>query len=70
MNSRKDWFIINQIETNYTGEMEKAMYQSYGFGYEEYNRNLNNRMKVEAERERNYRRSVEIVASHQNQVRP
>ncbi|WP_179298534.1 hypothetical protein [Evansella halocellulosilytica] len=44
------------------------MYQSYGMGYEEYNRNLKNRMKVEAERERDHRQSVAIVSEHQRQI--
>ncbi|UCZ55424.1 hypothetical protein LGQ02_17385 [Bacillus shivajii] len=44
------------------------MYQSYGIGYEEYNRNLDNRMKVETEREKDHQRSIAIVSEHRRQI--
>ncbi|WP_416147111.1 hypothetical protein ACM26V_12875 [Salipaludibacillus sp. HK11] len=37
------------------------MYQSYGIGYVEYNLTLDNRLKVEEEREKDYRKSLAIV---------
>ncbi|WP_280769744.1 hypothetical protein [Salipaludibacillus daqingensis] len=43
------------------------MYQSYGIGYEEYNRKLDNRLKVEEERERNYQQSLSMVGEYQRQ---
>ncbi|MFC5711746.1 hypothetical protein ACFPU1_03025 [Thalassorhabdus alkalitolerans] len=45
--------------------MEKAMYQSHGFGYAEYDRCLDKRMIVEASREENYKKGCEIAAEFQ-----
>ncbi|MDQ0298380.1 hypothetical protein J2S78_000788 [Salibacterium salarium] len=42
--------------------MEKAMHQSHGFGYAEYNRSLEKRLKVEASRERDYKASCQLAA--------
>lgn len=39
------------------------MQQSHGIGYAEYNRNLDNRLMVEKQREEDHRRSLEIMSS-------
>lgn len=44
------------------------MYQSYGIGYEEYNRRLDNRLKVEEEREKDYQKSLSLVDEYQKQM--
>ncbi|MFC3883983.1 hypothetical protein ACFOU2_10980 [Bacillus songklensis] len=41
--------------------MEKAMYQAHGMGYEEYSRKLDQRLKVEQEREKDYLQSRRIL---------
>lgn len=41
------------------------MYQSYGIGYEEYNRKLDNRLKVEQERDKDYQKSLSLVSELQ-----
>ncbi|WP_226682248.1 hypothetical protein [Sutcliffiella horikoshii] len=41
--------------------MEKAMYQAYGFGYEEYSNKLSKLIEVEQKREKDYQKSLEIV---------
>lgn len=41
--------------------MEKAMYQSHGMSYEEYSRELDQRIEVEKRRERDYHRSLRIA---------
>ncbi|MGO4888900.1 hypothetical protein ACJ2A9_14185 [Anaerobacillus sp. MEB173] len=48
--------------------MEKAMQQSHGIGYAEYNRRLENRMKVEKQRELDYQKSLEIVNNHSHKL--
>lgn len=52
---------INRLNLHYTHEMEKAMHQSHGVGYEVYSRKLTVRMKVEEKREKDYRKSLKIV---------
>lgn len=54
----------------YTGEMEKALYQAYGFGYEEYSRKLSKRMEVEKHRDADYKKSLEIVAELDRKFHP
>ncbi|MFV8826573.1 hypothetical protein [Alkalihalobacterium sp. APHAB7] len=49
------------IQTNYTGDMEKAMQQNHGIGYEEYNRSLEKRLEIEKARERDYKRSIKLA---------
>lgn len=39
------------------------MQQSHGIGYAEYNRNLDKRLKVEKQREKDHRKSLEIMSS-------
>ncbi|WP_307331739.1 hypothetical protein [Evansella vedderi] len=46
------------------------MFQSHGIGYEEYNRKLENRMEVEQKREKDHKRSINIVAQHNRLVHP
>ncbi|MCD8509801.1 MAG: hypothetical protein LRY73_07960 [Bacillus sp. (in: Bacteria)] len=45
--------------------MEKAMFQSHGISYAEYNRSIDNIMEVEKQREKDHKRSISIVAEHQ-----
>ncbi|WP_167553023.1 hypothetical protein [Evansella clarkii] len=44
------------------------MYQSYGIGYEEYNRKLENRLEVEKEREKDHRKSMQILSQYSRQI--
>ncbi|OZM55980.1 hypothetical protein CIB95_14130 [Lottiidibacillus patelloidae] len=53
---------------NYTGDMEKAMHQTHGFGYEEYKQKLDVRMQVEREREQDYKKSRQIVSELERNV--
>ena len=46
----------------YTGEMEKAMYQAHGIGYEEYRRELSKRIQVEQSRDKEYEQSLRIIS--------
>ena len=46
---------------NYTTDMEKAMYQSHGVGYEQYCQKLEVRMLVEKKREEEYSKGRLIV---------
>ncbi|MFN7251863.1 MAG: hypothetical protein ACK4M9_13830 [Anaerobacillus sp.] len=43
--------------------MEKAMQQSHGMGYAEYNRKLENRLLVEKRREKEHRKSLQMVST-------
>jgi hypothetical protein len=42
--------------------MEKAMQQSHGTSYAEYNRNLEKRMEIEKEREKDYKASKKLIS--------
>ena len=44
------------------------MQQSHGVSYAEYERDLNHRLEIERERERSYRKSLEIVQEVGNQL--
>lgn len=44
------------------------MYQSYGIGYEEYNRKLENRIEVEKEREKDHHKSMQILSQYSRQI--
>ncbi|MBM7570981.1 hypothetical protein [Aquibacillus albus] len=57
---RKGGFIISDLNLNYTSEMEKAMYQSHGVGYAEYERKLNHRLKVERNREHSHKEGQQV----------
>lgn len=52
---------INTLDLTYTSEMEKAMFQAHGMGYAEYSRKLDQRLKVEQEREQDYLQSRRII---------
>jgi hypothetical protein len=43
--------------------MEKAMHQSHGCGYAEYDRDLEKRLDVEKEREKEYKKGLKIAAA-------
>jgi hypothetical protein len=47
---------------NYTSDMEKAMHNAHGVGYEQYCRKHDVRMKVEEQREQDYLASQRLVA--------
>ena len=60
----KGWFVIfnHKIRIRHTGEMEKAMQQSHNIGYAEYERSLEKRIKVEKDRDKEYRQSTILAA--------
>jgi hypothetical protein len=43
--------------------MEKAMHQSHGCGYAEYDRDLEKRLEIEKDRERAYKKGLQIAAN-------
>ena len=47
---------------NYTSEMEKAMHQSHGMGYQEYSCKLDQRLKVEQKRQEEYELSRRMIS--------
>ena len=47
----KGLVFINQLQLNYTSDMEKAMHGAHGVGYETYSRKHEVRMKVEKRRQ-------------------
>lgn len=51
-----------KLNLRYTSEMEKAMHESHGVGYEEYNMKHDVRMEVEQKREDDYLKSQRIIA--------
>ncbi|MFC4323539.1 hypothetical protein [Litchfieldia salsa] len=55
------WRVINQLKMNYNSEMEKAMFQSHGIGYERYCNDFSARMKVEARREEDYNKEKRLL---------
>ena len=59
---------ISHLELSYTSEMEKAMYKAHGVGYEQYSRQLGERMKVEQKRDQDYLKGKSIVANHGKQL--
>ncbi|MEH7324439.1 hypothetical protein V7200_15435 [Cytobacillus firmus] len=66
--NRKDWFIISQLQLNYTSEMEKAMQAAHGVGYEVYSRKHDIRMEVEKRREEDYLQSQRLVADLERKI--
>jgi hypothetical protein len=48
--------------------METALYRSHGFSYAEYNQDLDVRLKVEKEREKEYQKSLLIAANQDRKV--
>ncbi|WML50733.1 hypothetical protein RCG23_15830 [Neobacillus sp. PS3-34] len=59
---RREGFIINHLQLNYTNEMEKAMQSAHGVGYAVYSQKHDVRMEVEQRREEDYLKSQRIVA--------
>ncbi|WP_169824137.1 hypothetical protein [Anaerobacillus alkalidiazotrophicus] len=50
------------MKTRHTSEMEKAMQKTHGMGYAEYNLKLENLLKVERKREKDYQKSLALVS--------
>jgi hypothetical protein len=49
--------------------MEKAMHQSHGCGFAEYERDLEKRLDVEKDREKEYKKGLEVAAdANRNQM--
>ncbi|WP_189655252.1 hypothetical protein [Bacillus sp. HNG] len=48
--------------------MEKAMHQAHGIGYEDYCRKFKERLRVEKNREQEYKQGRMIVAQHDRKV--
>lgn len=46
----------------YTNEMEKAMYQSHGINYSEYERSLEKRIEVEKNRDAEHSKCMQLAA--------
>ncbi|MFS0863648.1 hypothetical protein [Fredinandcohnia sp. 179-A 10B2 NHS] len=53
---------------NYTTEMEKAMHQAHGIGYETYSRKFKERLRVELKREKEYQKGRMIVAEYDRRL--
>ncbi|MED1470426.1 hypothetical protein ABE288_14835 [Bacillus salipaludis] len=53
---------------NYTSEMEKAMHKAHGVGYQVYSQKHSVRIRVEKQRERNYRESKRLLAEITNKL--
>ncbi|WP_221408603.1 hypothetical protein [Peribacillus simplex] len=53
---------------NVTSEMEKAMQSSHGIGYSEYSRNLDLRIEVEKERDREHEKCNKMVLDLQRKI--
>ena len=64
----KGWFTINTLDLNVTSEMEKAMQSSHGIGYSEYSRNLDLRIEVEKERDREHVKCNKMVQDLQRKI--
>ncbi|MBH0231019.1 hypothetical protein LCL89_10825 [Halobacillus yeomjeoni] len=47
---------------NYTAEMEKAMHQAHNMGYAEYSRNIDNRLKIEVKRQREFEQCKQMLS--------
>ena len=60
--NRKEWFIINSEGLPYTEQMDHAFRGVHGFGYDELRSSQALRMKVEKRRQRDYEKSVQVVA--------
>jgi hypothetical protein len=66
--NRKECLFVEKLNMRYTTEMEKAMQNSHGIGYEEYNLKHDVRMEVEQRREEDYLQSRRIVADIDRKV--
>jgi len=60
--------INSGIDLEYTPRMEKAMQQSHGIGYKEYERKFDNRITVEKRREKEYKQCKHLVASFDRKI--
>ncbi len=54
--------VISQLSLTYTSEMDKAMFQSHGIGYELYKSSFKERMRVEKRREKQYQRESQYIS--------
>lgn len=59
---------MDNLALTYTSEMEKAMQQNHGLGFAEYERKLNQRLKIEREREKSHRDGLKAVTKMNRQV--
>ncbi|KQU20370.1 hypothetical protein ASG65_04795 [Bacillus sp. Leaf13] len=64
----KGWFTINTLDLNVTSEMEKALQLSHGIGYNEYSRNLDLRIEVEKERDKEHEKCNKMVLDLQRKI--
>ena len=60
--NRKEWFIISSEGLPYTEQMDHAFRGVHGFGYDELRNSQNLRMKVEKRRQRDYEKSIQVLA--------
>ncbi|HET7627558.1 MAG TPA: hypothetical protein VFK44_04120 [Bacillales bacterium] len=44
------------------------MYKAHGIGFAEYGRSLENRLKVEKEREKSYQKSMKLIYEHERKI--
>jgi len=51
-----------------TAQMEKALYQAHGVSYSEYENSHDIQIKVEKAREKEYKQSLQIAASHYHRI--
>jgi hypothetical protein len=51
-----------------TAQMETAMFRAHGVSYAEYNQDLDTRLDVEREREKEYIKSVKFVAQQDRKL--
>ncbi|WFT77084.1 hypothetical protein [Halobacillus naozhouensis] len=56
------------MSLNYTAEMEKAMQQAHNISYAEYSSKLDERLKIEEKRQREFERSQKMVAQVDRQL--
>jgi len=60
--------INSGIDLEYTPKMEKAMQQSHGMSYKEYERKFDKRIVVEKRREQEYKRCKHMAASFDQKI--
>ncbi|WP_017729317.1 hypothetical protein [Halalkalibacterium ligniniphilum] len=49
-------------------KMEQSMHKNYGFGFEEYERSLTKKLKVEREREKSYKENLKLYTDMNNRL--
>ncbi|KAB2334763.1 hypothetical protein F7731_13425 [Cytobacillus depressus] len=64
----KGLVFINQLQLNYTSDMEKAMRGSHGVGYAMYCQKHDVRMKVEKKRQAEYMQSQRMLANFERKL--